>query len=837
MGNILQDIKNSVKKDLLQMVSRDANYVEGFYFHIIASNPKYSFTISGLQHFLGTAFLAARLADFLGLGSENVCLSFLSGLLHDLNKWDLEEDLVLDMFKHTNVYVKLTDYFGKEGTEEIIQNALAVARTRERGGAPRQLQRISELVEAADNITGDIECRSIWNVMNYLRNYAKISEDKMYPVVVGRLRPIAVWASRIIREEMEKRGVVPLISTPEGMLLLTHDPSRISTNEIYERIAAEIMEANKRGYEGAEAEVRSRLDPFMNFLRETSGGGERGKGKKSGKRSSISRLTSYYKPLPTYRATDFERLYNECKANPEMLRVFTIFVLYIATRTAKEEEFNRVASELGFKISSRGKTDAVLELYELLSSINDMEKLDGIARKAKDLVISKRREISNVDHELLLMKLRLYVTAPSQLREGARAVMPVGKEGVATCKMCGEPIGQEKLLGDLLSSLGRYLGEINVSEMFVPGIPGNPTERGAIEEVKKLPICEVCYFEGESLFSSLGIIDGLWSSVLVYSPSMPIDLLDIIEGAIEELERRYYVIPDYLTSRMILGRRERAQGLDKDMLLDALKEWFVFGGNLIITRNPLTAIAWHNIPVQLDVRDSVVGEANAMYLKILEKSKERGGKFLTHIRHWLYKTLETYFQALEEKDWGEARGTDLVFRRATPLLTGFPSLDSFVALSKQLQKEVGSLSISKTKSGAQLPKTLYVTGPEYQVLQPAMEIARYIKGRIANGRDVSDHHISRFVPELEAFIAGRKFKAEALAEIIGVFSRHFGFETPEEKEKTNEAVANLLDRLEYMKSKNPVRAHELVKGIRTLVIVAVRGDLTLAIEPRKREEG
>jgi len=146
------------------------------------------------------------------------------------------------------------------------------------------------------------------------------------------------------------------------------------------------------------------------------------------------------------------------------------------------------------------------------------------------------------------------------------------------------------------------------------------------------------------------------------------------------------------------------------------------------------------------------------------------------------------------------------------------------------------MSSSQAQTWTRPPKTLYVSPYEYHILGSAIEIAHYIKKRIIDKERVSDYHISRFVPELEAFITKRKFKAETSAEVIRVFSRHFGFENDEEKQRVNEAVINLLDRLEYMRNKDPVKAHELVKGIRTLVIEIARGRLTVAVKPREQEE-
>jgi len=64
---------------------------------------------------------------------------------------------------------------------------------------------------------------------------------------------------------------------------------------------------------------------------------------------------------------------------------------------------------------------------------------------------------------------------------------------------------------------------------------------------------------------------------------------------------------------------------------------------------------------------------------------------------------------------------------------------------------------------------------------------------------------------------------------MGIFERHFGFTSDEEKEEVDEAVARLVDRLSIMKDEEPVKVFKLVRSLRVLLIGFVRGRLSLPI--------
>ncbi|MEM4503020.1 MAG: hypothetical protein QXV42_06225, partial [Ignisphaera sp.] len=222
--DLARDLKDALKGDLINFYeSLSGDYedlVEDLYFYIISSNPKF-YPISGLQHYLGSGFLALRLAQHQMLDNRSATIAFLSGLLHDLNKWPISEDKVRELFRRTSLYNRLTDRFSEEHVESIFEEAVTIAKTLERGGTPRHLQRIAELVRAADYITGNEDSWNLNNVIKILQDLLKIYDANLYPVLLGKQRPLSTLLSSIVKSERHNKiNLIPLISLPEGMLFL-----------------------------------------------------------------------------------------------------------------------------------------------------------------------------------------------------------------------------------------------------------------------------------------------------------------------------------------------------------------------------------------------------------------------------------------------------------------------------------------------------------------------------------------------------------------------------------------------------------------------------------------
>jgi len=138
-----------------------------------------------------------------------------------------------------------------------------------------------------------------------------------------------------------------------------------------------------------------------------------------------------------------------------------------------------------------------------------------------------------------------------------------------------------------------------------------------------------------------------------------------------------------------------------------------------------------------------------------------------------------------------------------------------------------------------------VTPSEWKVIRPINEIANFIRNKLKEKvEDVSDYRIAKFFSVIEDYVNERiTMKSVALAEIIKVIDREFGLSNDEEKEKINASVIDLLDELYKRKKKKPIKTYNLVRGLRTLLIGLVRGNLsvtfTMLSKPcnKKRVEG
>jgi len=130
---------------------------------------------------------------------------------------------------------------------------------------------------------------------------------------------------------------------------------------------------------------------------------------------------------------------------------------------------------------------------------------------------------------------------------------------------------------------------------------------------------------------------------------------------------------------------------------------------------------------------------------------------------------------------------------------------------------------------------IYVSPYEWGLVEPIKTIADYMRKRLGNRiEEISDHHIARIFPTIEEFLRGG-LKVSTIAEILRDLERHFGFSDDEEKEKVNIAIARLLDRLEFMRRRDPVRVFKLVRNLRLLLIGFVRGRITLPVKVYEKQ--
>jgi hypothetical protein len=689
METLTDLVKEALVEDLKEVYGRldEREFKDNFYFYVLSSNPKF-YPISGLQHYIGTGLLALRLVEHLKISGAikkgmsesheyNKLVAFLAGLFHDLNKWAIKKkEDIKDVFQTTNLYNELSRAFGERALEETIKNAFDIAENLERGGVSRPLQRIADVVRVADIMTGAGEYWSLSEITSLLCEELKLSPKAMMPVVLGKQRPLALLASSFIKKRLIELGLTPLVSTPEGMLFLNPEGDLgEGIASLYIELADDILtksmfkrEESKDSFRTSKIK-RLRIDTFKKFLE-----GEK-------KREA---LVKAYQPLPSYDIEDVVEEYERVKREaPSDLRAFIVLLAYLRSRTFKEKEgkdvIDEFAQRLQLKVMGKGLEEKLRSLYEALRSING-ENLVKIGERALELIKSDMLRLKGVDKEALIDKLSEYVSLP---RFSPKSIKELRLNDVEECAICGEKIEESRTLRLSLSALRKRIPKLNIAEMFLPGVVAAPERVGSIEEVSKVKVCEVCHYEASTLMEELGLFDGLWACVLTYYPSMSIDLLEVIERAISETQKvmKVPILPDYISSKMIVGiGRRGGEILERDDLEGAVKLWYVFGGNLLITKNPISASSIVKRPVQLDVNDAVVAECVNEYLSILERAERdaRSLSFTSILRYWLYKTLMTYFEGLELK--AKVSGaSDVSFRRTAGHLTGLPTLDAYLS--------------------------------------------------------------------------------------------------------------------------------------------------------------
>jgi len=134
-------------------------------------------------------------------------------------------------------------------------------------------------------------------------------------------------------------------------------------------------------------------------------------------------------------------------------------------------------------------------------------------------------------------------------------------------------------------------------------------------------------------------------------------------------------------------------------------------------------------------------------------------------------------------------------------------------------------------------RIIYVTPFEYGIIKPIKDIADYMRSRLGERvREVSDHHIARIFPVLEDLVRGEELKTTAIAKVMTLLERHFGFSSEEEKNKVGEAVATLVDKVVMLRAVDPVRVFKLLRNLRLLLIGFVRGRIVLPVSMLEKEK-
>ena len=688
---IVDEIRKSIADDLnnfYRKVFRDRGK-DDFYWYIVSANPKL-FPISGTQHYLGAGFIGLRLGYFLGFNEYKLIVAFLGGLFHDFNKWyktvDEMKKNVFERFEVTRLYNIITDILGDKKAENAFYDAIEIGLKLESGGMPRILQKVSEVVRLGDILTGDRACWSLTVCIDrIMSSFSNISIENIFPVFIGKQRPLIPLISEVVERELESQGGIPLLSTPEGMLFLTKERI-IDVENIYKKIAEYVSSSIELSEEKEGKGRIIKLGPIKEVL--------------DGRRK-LATTSGVYRSIAGYSLKDIDATfeYTRMRGALEDLRLLIVVLANIYRkdpnkREKEEERLKRFVMELqalipDVKIDVTKIEVALRKLYERLKEL-DRDSLLRLAERGSNFIKNEMIRYRTIEPSLLIEKIATYINIGYQKKK----LLEKPGRG-STCSICRDTVILEKSLTSFLQELKKnVIRRINISELFHSDLQGKPEKIGSIEQVKKLPVCETCYFEVIVAPKHIGYMDGLWAYVLTYYPVIPIDLLKTLRYTAEEItgitREKFPALTDYMTSRLIVSAGSKL--LLQAHLRTALDLWYVLGGNLVLTTTALgAAFTWSGLPIEMDITDVIVEEMITEYMEVLRKAKKRSSylNFTTNMRYWLYKTLRDYVSKLELKR-GTLRTTDVRFSRSGLKTSGYATVDTYSFILKQLQKGVRS---------------------------------------------------------------------------------------------------------------------------------------------------
>lgn|GEM_PF-1526874 len=688
---IVDEIRKSIADDLNNFYRKvfRGRGKDDFYWYIVSANPKL-FPISGTQHYLGAGFIGLRLGYFLGFNEYKLIVAFLGGLFHDFNKWyktvDEMKKNVFERFEVTRLYNIITDILGDKKAENAFYDAIEIGLKLESGGMPRILQKVSEVVRLGDILTGDRACWSLTVCIDrIMSSFSNISIENIFPVFIGKQRPLIPLISEVVERELESQGGIPLLSTPEGMLFLTKERI-IDVENIYKKIAEYVSSSIELSEEKEGKGRIIKLGPIKEVL--------------DGRRK-LATTSGVYRSIAGYSLKDIDATfeYTRMRGALEDLRLLIVVLANIYRkdpnkREKEEERLKRFVMELqalipDVKIDVTKIEVALRKLYERLKEL-DRDSLLRLAERGSNFIKNEMIRYRTIEPSLLIEKIATYINIGYQKKK----LLEKPGRG-STCSICRDTVILEKSLTSFLQELKKnVIRRINISELFHSDLQGKPEKIGSIEQVKKLPVCETCYFEVIVAPKHIGYMDGLWAYVLTYYPVIPIDLLKTLRYTAEEItgitREKFPALTDYMTSRLIVSAGSKL--LLQAHLRTALDLWYVLGGNLVLTTTALgAAFTWSGLPIEMDITDVIVEEMITEYMEVLRKAKKRSSylNFTTNMRYWLYKTLRDYVSKLEPKR-GALRTTDVRFSRSGLKTSGYATVDTYSFILKQLQKGVRS---------------------------------------------------------------------------------------------------------------------------------------------------
>ncbi|MEM0014074.1 MAG: HD domain-containing protein [Candidatus Nezhaarchaeales archaeon] len=680
MESFILELREAIASDITKLIP---NKIEtGVYGYALPCNPK-SYLISGLQHFFGAAFIAARLAEFSEMSEYEQATAFLAGLLHDYEKMRLSLQILKEkadeVFANERLYDVLDGYLGGR-----FDDALEVASKLESGGLPRRLQVIAEFVRLGDYLTGGEESWNIAYVMDKVgETLSKLGvKHHLVPVVIGKQRPIIAIVAEKLNEILMEAELTPLVSTPTGSLYLSR--SCIGGDDI------------KKLYDGLANYISNEVTkalaptttskPKVASLRSVDGIVHAGD-----KKLNTGRVISSLPNLRQLSISDIEETFRTytTPADKVLLVIWSVLT-YAKTLGSVKENLREALSELelGF---IRGK-DVQEVIKNLSNHLNEFgsQDLSNLVERTKDKLVkrmlSAEVDVSDVKEVVeKTISIRYFgITGSAQKRP---------KEG-AVCVICRERVSKTRTLRAYLDRFKRIL-DINVSELFHPDRQGRPDDYRALEGFSdSVPICPVCEYESIIFPATTSFFDGMWASNIIYYPAMSTDLLQIVREVAREYvvlglkrkkkeETKPLVIPDYVSSRIIVKTSDERGRLGKGDLLTALDLWYYIGGSLVLTTNALSMPPpWSGLPIEMEVSDVVMEESVLHFVRELKIARERNEWSRTRrLRRILYEQLRTYVMNLDE---AEVKIGKTRFTKSGLITTGAPALDVYSYMLRKL---------------------------------------------------------------------------------------------------------------------------------------------------------
>lgn len=609
--------------------------------------------ISCIHHCLSVALISARLAKHLGYSDYDAALAYAAGLAHDYEKLGPAFARLSDEEKVELLTSHLDNL--EVGDEGIAKRALRIARGLEEGFIPLPDRKVAGLVKLADYVMGlRYEASDPVAVAGYITAMSRELLGKRieaHPILLGSQRPIALYVAERIAEEIEECGGEPLIATPMGLVYLPGNECELSDEllrELAKHIIEEFSEQPTKKTEGKRAPRRSPVeDAEMRGIRLCEAVNAN---KNPGSAVSMKRPPSPH---------EVEEIINKLLEDsipegrrPYVLAGLLVFAAKLLNPENPKKSIPALASLFGASARSWKDLPKVLGLCEGRVPQGLRESLQELTKMLQEAA-EKLRGGDVVDY--LAKRLGEVVHVPT-----VRVMESRGRTqgAVRHCSLCRAPVPERLAQQFTLKKYRDTLAHAGVSlaqEVFHPDVQGAPADTRIAEEVKKLPICPLCFYEARYM-AGYSITPGNWSIVIHYGPSVAYDVLQVARKVVTQVgEAPVFVDP--LSARLVAPHD--SPYLRKQVLRWAFRSWYLVGGSLALTRNPFTLPTPSSRMIYIDKADAIIEAIDALMLNALRKasrSKDYWRVGTSALRRSAYQLLQLYVESLEEaKAQGKVR--------------------------------------------------------------------------------------------------------------------------------------------------------------------------------------